>query len=188
MLYDCSKISNFARHLLSTNNIIQLVQGSNPNRSSEYLAYLVNDKQITISIFFGDRILYHELAHIIELNNLNRLTQTDFGFINFNYKNVSDKYYLAGFWREIKVRAIQDRIAERKPEYTNKNCYIRNFSWVQNAINRIQKNPIGKFKTNQDVIDNTNSYYLKVYNDYTFDKIEFEWQKRMKFLNNWKNS
>lgn len=197
-LYNCATITKSAKYLLdienvihSENSLIKIVKNFHYPKNG-YDAYGVFTdtpvgKQIIIDPLFGDWILYHELGHIIEMNNYDRLLINDFGLKNLIKTKFSNNGVIAAFWRETKVRAIQTRIAEINPtiDSTTKSYFHNNY-WFDDIYSRIENNPIGKFKTREDVIENTNEYFMKVYNDYTFDKIEYEWRLRLQFLKNWK--
>lgn len=133
----------------------------------------------------------HEIAHIVEMNDMSRLLKTDFDMpfvgpksdLFYNKKSA----YIAGCARETRVRAIQS-IIEGKESYDN---------FIEQPLNNIMWNLSDKFFPNNTLYTkfNNSSQFkdwlinlrIKTMNNWNKEKVVFQWNNRIEFIKNWMN-
>lgn len=125
----------------------------------------------------------HEIAHMVEMKDINRCLLPDWGIVvQGKTENMSDKLLLAGYTRELKVRAIQELIYDNPQKEWNDKLIWRNPYWIEEILKRA---PLGRFRTEEDIIEWRNDLQYKTFNHWNRDRIKFEWNKRIEFLSDW---
>jgi hypothetical protein len=133
---------------------------------------------------YGFPILNHELSHVVEMRDLSRLTQIDFGMNIFGrarhthaFYRPTDNGFFAGMAREIRVRSIERHI--------NPDCsanMLTNRGWATHSARIL---PFGRFKTIQDLETWVLDVAEKTYKAWNKDRIVFEWTRRLDYLRDW---
>jgi hypothetical protein len=122
--------------------------------------------------------LPHEVAHMVEMNNFNRLIKTDWGFKAFYNSNYSRNELVAATAREIRVRAIADRLYHNY----NPTRIINHSFWVSSMKG---KYPIGRFNSDNEIDDWAIDLYHRTYHRWSEDRFLVEWNERIEFIFNW---
>lgn len=162
------------------------------------------DKRIRVYPLFGDKVrgkgffitkdcisvpyvlpkVEHDVAHVVELTNMSRLTIPDWGMPRFESDYIPPAAFFAALSREVRTRALQLHI---QPE-----CYgvETSTTWNQFA-NPYWKNmcekllPFGRFKTFQDVCTWMGDLRERTYRKWSADRIEHEWKVRLAHIQQW---
>lgn len=121
----------------------------------------------------------HEIAHMVEMKDLDRCLLPDWGLKAFTNKvKVSDKLFFAAFAREIRIRAIDNLIHG----FSNPVSITNHVYWFHEACKRI---PFGRFKDNKDIVAWADDLSLKTFIAWSFDRVEHEWKIRLDHIRNW---
>lgn len=109
--------------------------------------------------------IQHEIAHMVELKNMNRLLEIDFGFKMFEGKNATKNEWIAASAREIRTRTI-DRLIEKSPcvKEPGLNSY-----WRELLHSRM---PLGRFKTTKELIEWEQKLVEQTLKNWNVDRIE----------------
>jgi hypothetical protein len=122
----------------------------------------------------------HEIAHMVEMNNPERWTKTDWGFPKIdNFMRGSANGFFAAFAREIRVKAIEDHI-RTEPRCTEKDT--DHMYWGPEAKKKL---PFGRFKTFQDLEVWADDLREKTFKAWSPERIEAEWDIRLEHIQNW---
>jgi hypothetical protein len=126
----------------------------------------------------------HEIAHIVEVKDFTRLTKIDWGMRIFGRARRTDPLYVAsdngffaGMAREIRVKAI-----ERRMNDSDAYSAFLSAGWLYDAERRL---PFGKFDTFKDLSVWMMTLSERAFNDWNKDRIRFEWEKRLHYLQDW---
>ncbi len=127
----------------------------------------------------------HDLAHMVEMNNFQRLLKPDWGMKTFSDHSPSNKGFFAALSREIRVRTISLILRGREKDHDPADTsYIifNNSYWRAESESRI---PFGKFKSFKDVQEWAEYLRDTTLSHWSLDRIESEWFRRMDFISNW---
>jgi hypothetical protein len=128
----------------------------------------------------------HQLAHIIEMNNLERIIQDDYGLDNFGSlkpRTLSARY--AALARELRVRAIE-KIIKEDHEYSHERIIERLIDNQSFSVNGWDNDlPFGKFKTKKDVEIWALDIFSKTISHWDRDKIQYEWIQKVNYIKHW---
>lgn len=178
------KDNKFIYELLSKESRI-ILKDKLWNHDGTINAYVPSKQSIIIACRIPP--IEHEIAHIVEMNDISRLLQIDFGmpFIGpkadlfYNKKSA----YIAGCARETRVRAIQS-IIENKDDYD---------SFMEQPLNNVMYNLADRFfdntydletrfKNTEEFIDWLRTIRIKTMNDWNKDRVVESWNIRMDYL------
>lgn len=144
--------------------------------SFPYYSPFYNPSKREIIISYEMPRASHEIAHMIEIKDLVRLTEPDFGFKQNSFEKLSDKVTVIAAVVEIRVRAIQSRL-------TNQKILLSTNPEPMKEIKKIF--PYKKLKSLDDFKKWENTLWQSTYDFYSFDKIKSEWVKRINYLHSW---
>ncbi len=120
--------------------------------------------------------LSHELSHMLEIKNNERLVQLDYGIKK--YFPMTPKGQLQAIAREARTRGIQTRLVElafgNSQVLFHRGAYLfaRGFS-------------LGKFKNDQEINDWSAHLTTKSYIDFPKERIIEIWKEKAEFINHW---
>lgn len=135
-------------------------------------------RQDVIAIPFVLPTIEHQIGHMVEMKNMKRVLQPDWGLRPFadKWSNPSDKSFYAALAREIRVRAIQSHMDGYKVDRI-----LTHPMWGEYSI----RLPFGKFKSSREVqawIVDTFDHTRRVWN---LDRIRTEWNRKIDYLRDW---
>jgi hypothetical protein len=152
--------------LIMTTHWDNVAGGYIPEKSQLFIAYQLP-------------AIEHEIAHIVELNDINRLLKVDWGMESgFEF---GAKQFFAAVTRETRVRAIQTYLFNDNKDRS----VLSNPRWVESAKKYI---PFGRYKTYKDFVIWHDDLFLKTLVAWSFDRIMHEWKSRADFIENWMGS
>lgn len=186
---------------LKSNNKFEPTTSPKDLKSNYYFEYYLLDKlpgkYYTMGIYDHQHIFYlptkkyihwsidlpaahHEIAHFVELSNINRLLLPDFDF-SLGISSNNPKNAMAVYTRELRVRAIQRHMRVDYKEYKDiqhiQNEFI--FKEMKDSL------PFGRFKNEKELIDWSINLHDRTFNAWNKDRIEFEFNRRADFIRNW---
>ncbi len=127
----------------------------------------------------------HEIAHIIEMNDNNRIVMNDFGMKD-QKPSSSANYWLPALAREARVRMIQMMMLDDHPHQNAKTMGtinpLNNVGWL-GVTNKIIGT--GKFKNLDDVIDWVEVIQRTTLRTWNMDRIYHVWQEKVEFIENY---
>jgi hypothetical protein len=125
-------------------------------------------------------LLDHELAHILEMSQLPRLLEKDFGIKEFIPVSRTRKSLFFLVLREVRVRAIQSRLMNKEKIGDEK---------INGPIFLISENfKFGRFSNKKELEQYAYELYDRTYAAWTEERIRFEWNRRLEFIRNWMES
>jgi hypothetical protein len=151
---------------------------SNPKYGGD-LGYIPEKERLLIPTDLP--LLQHEIAHIVEMTNFDRLLLNDLGMpLNGVMKKfqTNSKYTFAALSRETRVEAIQSIIMD-EPDFRFQK-YITNPVWDPK-----KHLPFGRFKTVEDIGEWVQDIHEKTRKAWTKERVRYEWIERLNFIRNW---
>lgn len=146
--------------------------------------YHPTKNMIRIANIFLDDAIPHEIAHMVQIKSFDRCLKDEWGMLDgdsFRKKaKLSPKYFFKSFVNEIKVNAITKKLFEAD-KYLSRKIDL-NYRWRVAASKFL---PFGRFENKKQVEDWSNDLEQKTYRDYSFERIEYEWDTKVEFLCNW---
>jgi hypothetical protein len=133
----------------------------------------------------------HEIAHIVEMNDLSRICLPDWGMGKIHdgvHKlKTNPKFFFAAVAREIRVRNIQKIISgddlNMRVGSKKDNAYaavIKNsYSWIDPAAKFI---PFGRFRTMDEFYDWTIHLAETTLKNYSIERIRHEWDVKLNIM------
>ena len=118
--------------------------------------------------------LSHEIAHMVEVKNNEKLIQNDFGIPTYFPKTQKGK--LQAIARESRTRGIQTRLVEN----AFGNCQLLKFKKL--PLDIVSAN--GKFKNYLDALDWSTTICNSAYKFWTTEKIIDIWEEKSIIINN----
>lgn len=184
-LVENGQYSKLTDHLLSQLDcrfIVNDIKNIYNRQLPVYAAYIPKRSVVKIPVDFPT--LNHQIAHMVEIEDINRCTINDWGFgepkSEKNFFKYSNKMVLRILSREIRVRAIQLHL--------NDKC-DKNLSSIVNQIKHLLKrrldNGLGKFKNIQDLYQWEDHLRQTTYDAWNEDRIIHEWNRRISFIKDW---
>jgi hypothetical protein len=123
--------------------------------------------------------LDHEVAHMVEMTNLDRCLLSDWGMKHNGSQFFKNKApFFAALAREARVAAIQRHM---RPDL-NTMRPLSNPYWMDEAVKNV---PFGRFKSYEDVMYWVMDINYKTYAAWSLDRIRHEWQIRLNHIQNW---
>lgn len=184
---DIFKDNKFIYELLSKESRI-ILKDKLWNKDSTINAYIPSKDSIVIACRIPP--IEHEIAHIVEMNDLSRLLKVDFDMPFIGPKAdlfyMKKSAYIAGCARETRVRAIQS-IIEDNDDYD---------SFMEQPLNNVMYNLANRFfdqsydfetrfKDTDEFIDWLRNIRIKTMNDWNKDRVVESWNIRMEYLKSW---
>lgn len=174
---DATHLSKIEKELFSIDKRIYFLEGAEAF-CDNVQGYMVNKERIYFHPLFPNPS--HEVAHMVEMNNLERCIQNDWGLpqrtLAYGPKN-NYRSYLAALSREIRVRAIQHHLNNPiniiNSTRTNITDYIELFG------------NLGKFKSFSEVQDWANYLQEQTYCAWSVERIVHEWRCKFDYIFNW---
>lgn len=124
--------------------------------------------------------LSHELAHMVEVSDNNRLIQPDYGMKTYFPSTRTGQ--LQAVAREARARGIQTRLIEK----AYGNCQMLAHRTADALIQ--PPGQAGKFKDGQEIIGWSAGITMTAYEYWDINKIMKAWDEKAKILNDWMNS
>jgi hypothetical protein len=129
----------------------------------------------------------HQIAHLLEMNNLDRCVQMDYGFENFSkiiYSHTppKPKPLFAALSREIRVGSIQSYFKSNPQLHQENQEVLLNDFWKNFVKSSL---PFGRFNSLQDVIEWGEHLKSQTYKAWSVDRIHHEWSIKLNHLRNW---
>jgi hypothetical protein len=169
--------NSFVLELLDMLPVVKLIEyGREANSNIVY--YEVEKSQITFTTKYPR--LNHEIAHFVEMNNLDRLIKNDFGFSN-NIPTVSPSAFFVSLAREVRAMAIQSILSDDCNKYNNFRPLI-NDKWDNQAKKHL---PFGRFENENQVKEWQRDIFAKTYCRWSKDIIYEEFKIRSEFIKDW---
>lgn len=127
----------------------------------------------------------HEIAHMVEMSNINRIILPDWGIAShlntkWDVKDIKMSSLIAAASREARVRAIQSHFSGF-PHYP----MWKHPVWGHDVEDRLKKEPFRRLKSFQDYKDWIDDLQMKTFNAWSPERIESEWIKRLNFIRDW---
>lgn len=139
-----------------------------------------------------DRLLFpcglptatHEIAHMVEMKNLNRCLLPDWGMIppskSGDYSKWQSKAgFFAALSREIRVRAIERHMVGPRDTIVN---ILNNSTWKDMSGERL---PFGRFDSMKTLSAWIDNLHQRTYNAWSLDRIRHEWTVRLDHIRHW---
>lgn len=123
----------------------------------------------------------HEIAHMVEIQDEARVLLPDWGFKMYRLygkKRETNSAIVAGIARETRVRAIQ-RIIMRE----NSSSSMADHPAWSTAMDDYF--PYGRFRNHADLVAWIKDIHERTCMNWSLDKIESEWNKKIDYLLNW---
>lgn len=141
-----------------------------PNSKIYNFVYYVDDK---INLEIEASSIFHQLSHIVEMQDNSRLLKNNFGFNMFLFRpeKLSNNGILKAVAREARVFGIQKHFIK---------LVNVNFSLGIDDL----RLPLGKFKSNKDLTDWARYIQDSTYNNYSQDRIIFELKEKLNYIQN----
>lgn len=182
---DIIKDNKFSYELISKEPRIKL-KNKLWNDDKTVNAYIPSKDNIIIAYKIPP--IEHEIAHIVEMNDYNRLVITDFDMpfrgpkasLFYNKKSV----YITSCARETRVRAIQS-IIEGKEDYDSFTAQPLNNAMLKLTSKFFDNTDDTRFKSSADFVDWLQNIRMRTMNLWDKDRVVFEWNKRIEFIQNW---
>lgn len=176
-----SKIGNFYRelfrHLLNPVFTNMVIVPSN----KDIIAYYPSKQFIYMAYDLPH--LSHEVAHMVEMQDMNRILLPDWGMLAFDDKGkISDKGFFAALARETRARAIGQVLEGKEFKHYDHPSWHNTNGLLKGRL------PFGRFKTRQDVLDWCEDMGRKTYNAWSLERIHHEWLKRAELIRNWQET
>jgi hypothetical protein len=109
----------------------------------------------------------HEIAHMVEMNDINRCVKPDWGMTLKH--NVNPRLYFSSLAREVRTRAIESIISDEKFTLGSTSFNIfNNPSWRYDMRNNL---PFGRFKKENEVQDWVDDIRDRVLKSWSKDRI-----------------
>jgi hypothetical protein len=125
--------------------------------------------------------LSHELSHMLEVKDNNRLLKFDYGIRKYFPK--TNKGQLQAIAREARARGIQTRLVEiafgNSTLLVHRHCYL----YVSPTIKFNES--IGRFANGNEVVEWSSAVTQTAYREWSKDRIVHEWNKKAEFINHW---
>lgn len=121
--------------------------------------------------------LSHELAHILEIKDNERLLQLDYGIKK--YLPTTPKGQLQAIAREARTKGIQTLLVEIAFNHFNMLYHRHAYLFNRDGGN------IGKFSSNQEILDWSFGITKTAYENWSEDKILYIWNQKAEFINHW---
>ena len=142
-----------------------------PNSKMYDFVYYVDDK---INLELKASSIFHQLSHIVEMQDNSRLLKNNFGFNMFFFRpeRLSNNGILKAVAREARVFVIQKHFAK---------LVNVKFSLGLAELGRL---PLGKFKSNEDLVDWAKYIQDSTFKKYSQEKIIFELTEKLNYIQN----
>lgn len=128
--------------------------------------------------------LSHELSHMLEVKDNNRLLQFDYGIKK--YFPSTSKGQLQAIAREARARGIQTRLVE--VAFGNSTLLVQRhaYLYIQSGHPSQQfKTPVGRFSNGNEVVEWSAAITQTAYREWSKDRIIHAWNKKAEFINHW---
>lgn len=170
-------IPPFFQTLLEQINKINIFSHDGVGTPDQYIHY--HPTKDGINIYTSEIIkLSHELSHLLEIRDNNRLVQLDYGIRK--YFPTTHAGQLQAIAREARTRGIQTRLVELA--FGSSQLLYQRFAYV--IIKPFDKG-IGKFTTSQEVVEWCTNITRTTYNEWSKDRIIEAWKQKSEFINHW---
>ena len=168
--------TGFINNLLSVDKRIRTYDIIGDLTENQDIGWFISKEHIFIPT--GLPAIHHEIAHMVEMNNKKRLIQPDFGMKIYGSKKTSGPDVIAGFIREVRVRAIQHVLVNSKTDTfgDGADSMLNHCSWPDMAKRSL---PLGRFKSWDDFAFYVLETYERTYNAWSLDRIESTWIKHL---------
>lgn len=131
----------------------------------------------------------HEIAHMVEMSDINRVTLPDWGLASTlnsdvwkNERTIKMSTVIAAASRETRVRAIQAHLLPSSIKYRPMSSH---HYWGDEVGDRFKKESFGRFKSPQDYKNWIDDLEMKTFMAWSPERIENEWIKRLNYIQNW---
>lgn len=180
------KLSGFALHLFEMDPRIRVFPFFDEVQDvlGEPFGYLPRKDSILFPIVLPH--VNHEIAHMVEMNDLSRVLRPDWGLASAanseHWKNdtVSPPPFFAAAAREIRVRSIQEFLSTTKSRELH--CHP---TWGYEIQKRL---PFGRFNSMKDFQNWERDLQARTIMAWSIDRIEYEWIRRLRHVQNWMES
>lgn len=165
--------------------------------------YIPTKNEINIGYCNGFIRLEHEIAHILEVKDNNKLLKPDFGFSLFDYKDnkirskkdrnlpyfshIGFNHFIVGVAVESRVLAIESIITGNplsQDILTKGRLYNEMWAFICKELVKTQT----KFKNTQDVSDWSIHIIKKTMENWNQDKVMHVWNQKMNYVFDWMES
>ncbi len=127
-------------------------------------------------------MIEHEIAHMVEMNNLSRIFLPDWGMKAFcDSDKLTSKELFAAMARETRVRAIVNIL-----EGNGFKPFNNHGSWHHSLLKGHL--PFGRFKDDKEVRQWCSDMGLSTYNAWSKERIHHEWMRRIELIRNWQET
>lgn len=180
----CDKIaySNSIQHMLSLDSRFKFYEMAGEDSIDPEHGYVPSKKTIFIPVMLPN--IKHEIAHMVEMTLPNRLLLPDWGMpkINKELSKFSEQGFIHSLVREIRVRAIQLHLESNWAVSERCLSFIKSECIEKEIKSRL---PFGKFKNFAQVIAWMEHLRDTTYYAWSEERIVFEWEKRISYIQNW---
>ena len=172
-------VAPFFKELLERINKINIFSWANkdfpmPNETIHYQPYKTG-----INIFTSPVIkLSHELSHMLEVKDNNRLLKFDYGIRK--YFPTTHEGQLQAVAREARARGIQTKLVEIA--FGNTTLLVHRGAWLY--IKPFDKR-VARFNNGSEVCEWSASITQSAYNDWSKERIVETWKQKAEFINHW---
>ncbi len=142
-----------------------------PSSKMYNFVYYVDDK---INLELEASLIFHQLSHIVEMQDNSRLLKNNFGFNMFFFRpeRLSNNGILKAVAREARVFGIQKHFEK---------LVNGNFSL---GLSKLERLPIGKFKSNEDLVEWVKYIQDSTFKKYSQDRIISELKEKLNYIQN----
>lgn len=142
--------------------------------------YSIENNKINIAYNIPFVRIGHQIAHMVEINDLKKCLLPNWGFKTFQSFTPSKEHIFRAIARETRVRAIEKII------YSDYLAPIDLFNDINFYWKDLVKNilPYGKFNSLEEVKDWCQSIEYSTLNIWSLDKIEYDWKIRIDYISN----
>lgn len=180
------KITSFEKELLVMFPTIKFVDEYHYLKPlSEPCGYMPRKHQILMT--YDLPRVSHEISHMVEMNDLNRLIIDDWGLYfkdELHGKSPFDncKFAFRAAAREARVKGIENHIC--KSEYQGNRILAD--TWYRHRL--YPHVGFGRFSSKEDIDDWLRSIFETTRKQWSLDRIQHEWKQRVEFIRNWQES
>lgn len=139
----------------------------------KFVAYKVRKEYLQFCIMLPTPA--HEVAHMVEMNDITRTIKDDWGMPIFMPKD--PKRFFAALAREARVRGIQSHMDANKG-FTNQ-------AWFNEAAKHL---PFGRFTSEGQVFDWAHTLWLNASRAWNQDRIQTVWTERIEYIRHWQET
>lgn len=132
----------------------------------------------------------HEISHIIEMTDFDRLIKDDLGLgwdhpLDEWFKNKNSSIRIKAAARECRVKAIESFFC--KSQYTNNR--VLNNNWYERILYPLVKNEsFGRFKSTKDIDEWLQTIFATTQKKWSIDRIQYEWKRRVDYIRDWQEA